>query len=105
MSVTFSADDLGRVFEARTLTRGRSLVLIGSVEVSIAEDTITGMVTDGGLVRTATIKPRLKERRVTFDSNAPAGSRTARIWRRGRWLRSIATRRCARSSRRRASTT
>jgi hypothetical protein len=68
MPVTFSADDLGRVFEARTLTRGRSLVLIGSVEVSLSDDTITGKIGEGALMKTTTLVPRLSGRRVSFDS-------------------------------------
>ena len=68
MPVTFSADDLGRVFEARTLTRGRSLVLIGSVEVVLSGDTITGKVGEGPLMKTATLTPRLNGRRVVFDA-------------------------------------
>jgi superfamily II DNA or RNA helicase len=69
MPVPFSADDLGRVFEARTLTRGRSLVLIGAVEVSLAGDTIKGKVGgDPATARVTTIVPQLNNRRVTFDA-------------------------------------
>ena len=67
MPVTFSADDLGRLFEARTLTRGRSLVLIGAVEVSLSGDTITGKIGGDGNARTAVIVPQMQGRRVTFD--------------------------------------
>jgi superfamily II DNA or RNA helicase len=62
----FSAEDLGRVFESRTLTRGRSLVLIGAVEVSMEGDTINGIVEDKGVKRTATLTPALMGKRVVF---------------------------------------
>ncbi len=68
MPVPFSSDDLGRVFEPRTLTRGRSLVLIGAVEVSLAGDTITGVVEDKGVKRTARMTPVLQGRRVVLES-------------------------------------
>jgi len=64
----FSADDLGRVFEAKTLTRGRSLVLIGAVEVSLDGDTITGLVDDKGVRRTARMTPVLQGRRTVLES-------------------------------------
>src|SRR3954452_23763744 len=44
MSIPFSSEDLGRIFDARTLTKGRSLVLLGAVEVTLAGPTITAMV-------------------------------------------------------------
>jgi len=57
MPTPFSSEDLGRIFDARTLTRGRSLVLIGAVEVGLSGDTITGIVEDSGERRTATLEP------------------------------------------------
>ncbi len=68
MPVPFSAEDLNRVFDGRTLTRGRSLVLLGAVEVSLTEDTIKAVVEDRGVRRSATITPALLGRRVVFDS-------------------------------------
>jgi hypothetical protein len=68
MPVPFSADDLGRVFDARTLTRGRTLVLIGSVEVSLVGDAISAVVADGAKKHTASLLPQLSGRRVTFDT-------------------------------------
>ena len=73
MPVTFSADDLGRVFEARTLTRGRSLVLIGSVQVSLTDDAINGVIGEGELAKTTSLVPRVKERRVMFDAKCSCG--------------------------------
>jgi len=68
LPVPFSSDDLGRIFESRTLTRGRSLVLIGAVEVSLAGETITGVVEDKGVRRTARITPVAMSRRVVFEN-------------------------------------
>jgi ERCC4-related helicase len=62
----FSSEDLGRVFESRTLTRGRSLVLIGAVDVSLDGDAIKGIVEDKGVKRFATLTPALMGRRVVF---------------------------------------
>src|SRR6185312_14162248 len=57
MPTPFSSDDLGRVFDARTLTKGRSLVLLGAVEVSLAEGAIMAEVEHAGFRRTATVRP------------------------------------------------
>ena len=73
MPVTFSADDLGRVFEARTLTRGRSLVLIGSVQVSLTDDAVNGVIGEGELAKSTSLVPRVKERRVMFDAKCTCG--------------------------------
>ncbi len=67
MATPFSADDLGRIFHARTLTRGRSLVLIGAVEVTVADDAITGVVEDGAR-RTVTVTVGARGGRAVFDS-------------------------------------
>ena len=75
MPVTFSAEDLGRVFEARTLTRGRSLVLIGTVQVSLTDDTIGGVIGEGDLAKTTSLLPRIKERHVEFDAKCSCGQR------------------------------
>ncbi len=69
----FSADDLGRVFDARTLTRGRSLVLLGAVEVALDDDAITATVDHAGLQRrTTTVSSRLGHR-VVFDNTCTCG--------------------------------
>ena len=68
MPTPFSSEDLGRVFDASTLTRGRTLVLLGAVEVRLVEDVITAAVEDRGVRRTATLMPALRARRVVFES-------------------------------------
>jgi superfamily II DNA or RNA helicase len=62
----FSSEDLGRIFDARTLTRGRSFALIGAVEVTLENDTIKGVVEDKGVTRTAKLTPALMGKRVVF---------------------------------------
>ena len=68
MPTPFSSEDLGRVFESRILTRGRSLVLIGAVEVSLDGDTVNGIVDDKGVKRTTTFTPAAMGQRVVFAS-------------------------------------
>ena len=57
MPTPFSADDLRAVFDAPTLRRGRSLIMLGEVEVALAGDAITAAVSDAGQRRTATLTP------------------------------------------------
>ena len=68
MPVPFSSEDLGRIFEVRALTRGRSLVLIGAVEVKLDGETIIGTVEDKGVRRTARVTPAAMGRRVVFEN-------------------------------------
>ena len=57
MPMPFSSQDLGRVFDARPLTRGRTLVLSGGVEVRLDGDTIAGTVQDPAGRHTVRITP------------------------------------------------
>ena len=68
MPTPFSAEDLRAVFDPRALTRGRSLVLIGAVEVALTGDTITAAVADGGVRRSVTLTPSPRGRRVSFGT-------------------------------------
>jgi len=68
MPTPFSSEDLGRVFDAAALTRGRTMVLLGAVQVKLSGDVITAAVDDRGVRRTATLMPVLRARRVVFDS-------------------------------------
>ena len=68
VATPFSSDDLNRVFDARTLTRGRTLVLFGAVEVTLAGDTIRAKVDDLGMKQTASMTPALMGARVVFNS-------------------------------------
>ena len=67
MTPPFSSQDLGRIFDARTITRGRSLGLAGQVEVQLEGDTITAIVQDSGVEQNVRITPSLLGRRVVFD--------------------------------------
>ena len=69
----FSSDDLGRVFDARTLTRGRSLVLLGAVEVTLDAETVVAVVEHAGFQRRATITPSSLGRRVMFVNACSCG--------------------------------
>ena len=68
MPTPYSSEDLGRLFESRVLTRGRSLVLIGAVEVALDGETITGKVEDRGVRRTARLTPRAAGQGTVFES-------------------------------------
>ncbi len=68
MPTRFSSDDLGRMFDARTLTRGRSLLLIGAVEVGLDGDAVVGTVDDRGEQQTATLEPRDEGQQVAFSA-------------------------------------
>jgi superfamily II DNA or RNA helicase len=73
MPTPFSSQDLGRIFDARALTRGRSLGLAGAVSVQLDGDTIAGSVQDRDAVRTVRITPALLGRRVMFDHRCSCG--------------------------------
>ncbi len=68
MTTPYAADDLQTLFEAPILKRGRSLVLIGAVEVALDGDTVVGAVADRGLRRTARLTPSLAGRKVVFQT-------------------------------------
>ena len=69
----FSTEDLGRIFDARTLTKGRSLVLLGAVEVAMSGPEITGVVEHAGFERRTSVTPSLMGRRVMFVSQCSCG--------------------------------
>ena len=67
MTPPFSSQDLGRIFDARTITRGRSLGPAGQVEVQLEGDTITAIVQDSGFEQNVRITPSLLGRRVVCN--------------------------------------
>jgi superfamily II DNA or RNA helicase len=67
MPTPFSSQDLVRIFDARALTRGRSLGLNGGVAVQLDGDTITATVQDRGVSQRVRITPSTLGRRVVFD--------------------------------------
>ena len=74
MPTPFSSQDLGRAFDQRSLTRGRSLVLAGAVEVRLDGDSIAGTVQDAGRRHHLRITPSPLGRRVVFDSRCGCGA-------------------------------
>ena len=69
----FSTEDLGRVFDARTLTKGRTLILLSSVEVSLEDPAIAVSVEHMGERFTARITPSAFGGRVAFISTCSCG--------------------------------
>ncbi len=76
MPTPFSSEDLGRAFESRILTRGRTLVLMGGVQISLDGGTIKAAVEDEAYHFTARITPSLLGRRVVFGSQCSCGSKS-----------------------------
>ncbi len=81
MPTPFSSDDLGRIFDARTLTRGRSLLLVGAVEVRLEGDVVTATVDQAAGKQTATLEPQPHNGRVALNGRctcqAPACAHVA----------------------------
>jgi superfamily II DNA or RNA helicase len=73
MLTPFSSEDFGRAFDARTLTKGRTLVLMGNVEVTLADPSIAVVVEHLGLRHTASITPSLLGNRVVFQNKCSCG--------------------------------
>ncbi len=67
MPTPFTSQDLSRAFDARALTRGRSLGLAGAVQVRLEGDAILGTVMDRDTPRSVRIVPSFMGRRVVFD--------------------------------------
>jgi superfamily II DNA or RNA helicase len=73
MLTPFSSEDLGRVFDARALTKGRTLVLLGTVEVTLQDPSIAVAVEHLGLRHAASITPSLLGHRVVFLNKCSCG--------------------------------
>ena len=67
MPTPYTSQDLGRIFDGRALTRGRTLGLAGGVDIRLDGETITGTVQDRAIRYTVSITPSLFGRRVMFD--------------------------------------
>jgi len=68
MPTAFSSYDLGLVFEPRALTRGRSLILIGAVDVQQDGESLRGVVEELKKRYIAWVTPRADGERVGFDT-------------------------------------
>lgn len=73
MLTPFSSEDLGRVFDARALTKGRTLVLLGTVGVTLQDLSIAVVVEHLGLRHTASITPSSLGHRVVFLNKCSCG--------------------------------
>jgi len=75
--VPFAQEDLARVFDLKTVQRGRTLVLTGAVrlrgEASQAATRIEAMVTDLGRELAVTVVPVQRGRRISFDRRCTCG--------------------------------
>ena len=73
MAIPYSSEDLGRAFDARTLARGRTLLLAGGVALHVDGDTIQGVVKEGDRQYRGTIVPAVVSARVIFPGQCSCG--------------------------------
>ncbi len=73
MLAPFSSEDLGRVFDSRALTRGRSIVLLGAVDVTLTDASITFIAEQQGSRYTGTIASSSMGHRVAFANTCSCG--------------------------------
>ena len=72
-AVPFSLDDLARLFDAKTMQRGRTLALSGAVTLGSCVDRIEGTVSDLGRSLSVLVTPVQGSRRIVFDRNCSCG--------------------------------
>jgi hypothetical protein len=65
---SYSTDDLGRHFDAPMLRRGRSIILLGHVDVALEGKMITGSVDYQGTHHAASLTPAMENGEVAFAS-------------------------------------
>ena len=75
MPTPFSSQDLSRIFDGRTLTRGRSLGLAGAVAVQLDGDTVSAVVQERSAPFRVSMTPSRLGRRVVFDHRCSCGIR------------------------------
>ena len=73
--IPFSSHDLGRVFDARTLTKGRTLILLATVEVAVNDPAVDVRVEHLEQTHTGTLQPALLQDRVVFFNECSCGQR------------------------------
>ncbi len=71
--VPFSQDDLVSVFDVKTIQRGRTLLLGGTVRLGAAATRIEATVFDVGRTLAVTITPMRQGRRVSFERSCGCG--------------------------------
>ena len=72
----YSSEDLGRVFDSRILTKARTLILQGGVDVALNGPSVDVTVQHEGQRRTATITPLKFGDRVAFSNSCSCGQRS-----------------------------
>ena len=76
MLTPFSSEDLGRVFDSRTLTKARTLILLGTVQVTLEDPSVAVVVEHLDQVHTASFTPAALDRsRVVLLSDCSCGQR------------------------------
>jgi superfamily II DNA or RNA helicase len=73
MLTPFCSEDLGRVFDAETLTKARTLILMGTVEITLRDTAITVVVEHLGRRHAASITPSMVRHRVAFATRCDCG--------------------------------
>ncbi len=73
MLTPFSSQDLGRCFDASVLTRGRSLILLGTVNVLLQDSSISITVDHLGVYHAASITPSSRGHRVVLAGRCDCG--------------------------------
>ena len=68
MPTAYSSKDLNRLFDGKVLTRGRTLLLFGAVDVALDGDTIRATIDQMGTSQTAQVTPAKLGDRTVFDS-------------------------------------
>ena len=75
MAIPYSSEDLGRAFDARTLARGRTLLLAGGVALHVDGDVIQGIVKEGDRQYRLSLSPAVANGRVTFPGQCSCNQR------------------------------
>ena len=74
MLTPFSSEDLGRMFDSRILTKGRTLILLGTVQVTLQDPSVAVMVEHLDQRHTANFTPAALDRhRVVLLSDCSCG--------------------------------
>src|SRR5689334_13931238 len=67
LPVPFAEEDLSRVFDQKTMQRGRALLLAGAARLAAVEGTIEAVVTDLGRTHIVRVTPVQRAQRVALD--------------------------------------
>ena len=73
MQTPFSPEDLGRVFDAATLTKARTLILARTVEVALRDTSISVVIEHLGRRHVGSITPSMVRHRVVFATKCDCG--------------------------------